>query len=55
MPATRPTRTSDVRCVALFLGAPAIPEQIRSFWKEARDEVTPKGVATRDREMETLP
>ena len=38
-----------------FQDAPAIPEQIRNFWKEARDEISAKGVITRDREMETLP
>jgi ribose 5-phosphate isomerase B len=37
-----------------FLDAPAVPEQIRNFWKEACEEISPKGVAARDREMETL-
>ncbi len=38
-----------------FQDAPAIPEKIRNFWKEARDEISAKGVAATDRAMETLP
>ena len=38
-----------------FQDAPAIPERVRSFWAEARDEIRAKGVAARDRDMETLP
>jgi ribose 5-phosphate isomerase B len=37
-----------------FQDAPAIPEPIRNFWKEARDEIAAKGVPARDRDMETL-
>jgi len=37
-----------------FQDAPAIPQPIRNFWKEARDEIFAKGVVARDREMETL-
>lgn len=54
--------TPDVACriVQVFLetkfqDAPAIPEKIRNFWKEASDEISGKGVVARDREMETLP
>ena len=38
-----------------FQDAPAIPERVRNFWAEARDEIRAKGVVARDREMETLP
>ncbi len=38
-----------------FQDAPAIPERIRNFWAEARDEIRDKGVVARDRTMETLP
>lgn len=37
-----------------FQDAPAIPEPVRNFWKEARDEISSKGVTARDRAMETL-
>lgn len=54
--------TPDVACriVQCFLetrfqDAPAIPERVRSFWAEARDEIRAKGVVARDRDMETLP
>lgn len=54
--------TPDVACriVQCFLetkfqDAPAIPERVRNFWAEARDEIRDKGVAARDRTMETLP
>ncbi len=38
-----------------FQDAPAIPERIRQFWAEARDEIRDKGVVARDRNMEILP
>ncbi len=38
-----------------FQDAPAIPERVRNFWAEARDEIRAKGVVARDRDMETLP
>ncbi|MBM3859328.1 MAG: RpiB/LacA/LacB family sugar-phosphate isomerase [Verrucomicrobia bacterium] len=38
-----------------FQVAPGVPSKILEFWKEAREEVFPKGVVARDREMETLP
>ncbi len=37
-----------------FQDAAGIPEPIRNFWKEARDEISAKGARARDREMETL-
>jgi ribose 5-phosphate isomerase B len=37
-----------------FQDAPAVPEHIRAFWKEARDEISARGEEARDREMETL-
>lgn len=52
----------DVACriVQVFLetrfqDAPGIPAKIQDFWKEARDEIYPKGVTARDRQIETLP
>ncbi|MCX6906008.1 MAG: RpiB/LacA/LacB family sugar-phosphate isomerase [Verrucomicrobia bacterium] len=38
-----------------FQDAPAIPERVRTFWAEARDEIRAKGVVARDRNLETLP
>jgi ribose 5-phosphate isomerase B len=38
-----------------FQNAPTVPSRILEFWKEARDEIYPKGLVARDREMETLP
>jgi len=37
-----------------FQDAPAIPEKIRGFWAEARDEAFSRGVEAADREIETL-
>lgn len=37
-----------------FQDAPAIPEKIRGFWAEARDEISARGADARDREIETL-
>lgn len=37
-----------------FQDAPAIPEKVRDFWAEARDEISPRGVQARDREIETM-
>ena len=54
--------TPDVACriaqcflETRFQEAPAIPERVRNFWAEARDEIRAKGVVARDRDMETLP
>ena len=37
-----------------FQDAPAIPEKIKNFWAEARDEIREKGVEARDRKIETM-
>ena len=37
-----------------FQDAPAIPENVRAFWAEARDEIAARGPEAREREMETL-
>lgn len=37
-----------------FQDAPAIPEKIKNFWAEARDEISAKGVLAGDREIETM-
>lgn len=37
-----------------FQDAPAIPEKVRAFWAEARNEIFPKGVKAGNREIETL-
>ena len=53
--------TSDVGCRiaetflnTAFQNVPAIPEKIRDFWAEARNEIFARGVEARDREIETL-
>ena len=37
-----------------FQDAPGVPESILEFWKEARDEISARGEAAGDRDMETL-
>lgn len=37
-----------------FLDAPAVPETVRAFWAEARDEIAGKGLEAQLRDMETL-
>lgn len=37
-----------------FQDAPAIPEKVRAFWAEARDEISARGPAAGDREIETM-
>ena len=39
---------------AKFQDNPNAPENIREFWKEARNEMIAKGVLARDRDIETL-
>lgn len=53
--------TPDVACrivetflTTKFQDAPAIPEKIRDFWAEARDEISAKGVQATSREIETM-
>lgn len=54
--------TPDVACRIVqtfietsFQEAPAVPEPIRRFWAEARDEIAERGTEARERDMETLP
>lgn len=47
-------RIVDAFIKCAFQDAPAIPEKIRSFWAEARDEISARGVDAREREIETL-
>jgi ribose 5-phosphate isomerase B len=47
------------RMVEVFLStpfgdAPAIPEAVKAFWAEARDEIAARGPEAADRELETL-
>ena len=37
-----------------FQDAPAVPDKIRDFWAEARDEISARGPEAADREIETL-
>ncbi len=37
-----------------FQDAPAIPEKIKNFWAEARDEISARGPQARDRDIETI-
>lgn len=38
-----------------FQDAPAVPEEVRNFWAEARDEISARGDVARDRDIETMP
>jgi ribose 5-phosphate isomerase B len=37
-----------------FQDAPAIPEKIKNFWAEAKDEISARGPQARDRDIETM-
>ncbi len=37
-----------------FQDAPAIPEKVRNFWAEARDEISARGPQAQDRDIETM-
>jgi ribose 5-phosphate isomerase B len=37
-----------------FQDAPVVPDKVRAFWAEARDEISARGVEAREREIETL-
>lgn len=37
-----------------FQDAPAIPEKVRNFWAEARDEISARGPQACDRDVETM-
>jgi ribose 5-phosphate isomerase B len=47
-------RIVEVFLATKFQDAPAIPEQVREFWREARDEISARGVEAGEREIETL-
>lgn len=47
-------RIADVFLNTKFQDAPAIPEKIRGFWAEARDEIAARGAQAADREIGTL-
>jgi ribose 5-phosphate isomerase B len=47
-------RIAEVFLTTRFQDAPAIPEKIRGFWAEARDEIAARGARASDREIETL-
>lgn len=38
-----------------FQDAPSVPESVRAFWAEARDEIYARGPEARERAMETMP
>lgn len=53
--------TADIACriVQAFIetrfgDAPAIPEHVRAFWAEARDEIAARGPDAQERDLETL-
>lgn len=47
-------RMADAFVDATFQDAPAVPEGVRAFWREARDELMARGVAPAARELEFL-
>lgn len=49
-------RMAEAFVAARFQDAPAVPDDVRAFWTEARDELMAKGEATAGaREIETMP
>lgn len=48
------TRIVEVFLNTKFQDAPAIPQKVRDFWAEARDEIAAKGPKAAAREIETL-
>jgi ribose 5-phosphate isomerase B len=48
-------RMADAFVGARFQDAPAAPEPVRAFWREARDELMARGDETAERELEFLP
>jgi ribose 5-phosphate isomerase B len=48
-------RMADAFVGARFQDAPAAPEPVRAFWREARDELMTRGDETAERELEFLP
>jgi ribose 5-phosphate isomerase B len=47
-------RMADAFVEARFQDAPAVPEAVRTFWREARDELMARGVESSTRELEFL-
>lgn len=47
-------RITEVFLTTAFQDAPAVPDKIRDFWAEARDEILAGGPRAADREIETL-
>ena len=47
-------RIVEVFLTTKFQDAPAVPDKIRDFWAEARDEISARGPEAADREIETL-
>ena len=47
-------RMADAFLNAKFQDAPAVPEQVRAFWVEARNELMSRGVDATSRELEFL-
>lgn len=45
---------ADAFLEAQFQQVEGIPDDVLDFWKEARDELYPRGETARDRELETL-
>ena len=48
-------RMADAFVAARFQDAPAVPDPVRAFWKEARDELMARGDEASERELEFLP
>ena len=47
-------RLAEVFLAARFQDAPAVPEAVRAFWREARDELMARGAEPGTRELEFL-
>ena len=47
-------RMAEVFVEARFQDAPAVPEGVRAFWREARDELMARGVEPSTRELEFM-
>ena len=45
---------ADAFLTAEFLDAPQVTQDVRDFWKEARDELMARGAQAPPRELETL-
>jgi len=47
-------RMAEAFVEARFQDAPAVPEAVRAFWREARDELMARGAEPGTRELEFL-